>query len=148
VLFRQNKPISLTFELHIYGMLHPEKSIFIESSIRKLFKNYNRMKTEDDLLFYDDVEAVKFILQNLPSNLKTTVTEEKVEYVLDVIYEFYEEQGLIEEDTAEAAYIDEEDMFLYLKKCIEKDAMDISEEEISHILEGEYEYGKSIGVYE
>jgi len=106
------------------------------------------MKTEDDLLFYDDVEAVKFILQNLPTDLKDTITEEKIEYVLDVIYEFYDEQGLIEEDTAEAAYIDEEDMFLYLKKCIKKDAMNISEEEIIHILEGEYEYGKSIGVYE
>jgi hypothetical protein len=110
--------------------------------------NYNHMKTEDDLLFYDDVEAVKFILQNLPTDLKDTITEEKIEYVLDVIYEFYDEQGLIEEDTAEAAYIDEEDMFLYLKKCIKKDAMNISEEEIIHILEGEYEYGKSIGVYE
>ncbi|NLK48177.1 MAG: hypothetical protein GX296_05130 [Bacteroidales bacterium] len=106
------------------------------------------MKTEDDLLFYDDVEAVKFIFQNLPADLKETITEEKIEYVLDVIYEFYDEQGLIEEDTAEEAFIDEEDMFVYLKKCIKEDAMNISEEEISHILEGEYEYGKSIGVYE
>ncbi len=106
------------------------------------------MKTEDDLLFYDDVEAVKFIFQNLPADLKETITEEKIEYVLDVIYEFYDEQGLIEEDTAEEAFIDEEDMFVYLKKCTKEDAMNISEEEISHILEGEYEYGKSIGVYE
>lgn len=106
------------------------------------------MKTEDDLLFYDDVEAVKFIFQNLPADLKETITEKKIEYVLDVIYEFYDEQGLIEEDTAEEAFIDEEDMFVYLKKCIKEDAMNISEEEISHILEGEYEYGKSIGVYE
>ena len=136
MLFHQNKPISLTTELHIYHLVFSWKIKIL------------RMKTEDDLLFYDDAEAVKFIIESLPADLKAIVTEEKIEYVLDVIYEFYDEQGLIEENTAEAADIDEEDMFLYLKKCIEKDAMNISEEEISHILEGEYEYGKSIGIYE
>jgi hypothetical protein len=54
---------------------------------------------------------------------------------------------LIQEDTAEEANIDEEDMFLYLKKCAKKDKMDITDEEITLILEGEYEYGKSIGIY-
>ncbi|MDD4426772.1 MAG: hypothetical protein PHG64_00020 [Paludibacter sp.] len=106
------------------------------------------MKTEeDDLLVYDEDEAVKFILNHLPAEAGKTIPDTKVEYVLDVIYEYYEEKGLIEEDTAEEANIDEEDMFLFLKKCVKKDKMDITDDEISLILEGEYEYGKSIGIY-
>lgn len=106
------------------------------------------MKTEeDDLLVYDEDEAVKFILNHLPAAQKDSVQDETVEYVLDVIYDFYDEKGLIEEDTAEEASIDEEEMFKYLKKSVKKDKMDISDEEILMILEAEYEYGKSIGIY-
>ena len=106
------------------------------------------MKTEeDDLLVYDEDEAVKFILNHISSEAKTNIPDTKVEYVLDVIYEYYDEKGLIQEDTAEEASIDEEDMFKYLKKCVKKDKMDITEEEITQILEGEYEYGKSVGIY-
>jgi hypothetical protein len=106
------------------------------------------MKTEeDDLLVYDEDEAVKFILNHLSAVSGVPMIDTKVEYVLDVIYEYYEEKGLIQEDTAEEASIDEEDMFKYLKKCVKKDKMDITDDEISQILEAEYEYGKSVGIY-
>ena len=106
------------------------------------------MKTEeDDLLVYDEEEAVKFILNHLPSAQKATIQDEKVEYVLDVIYDFYDEKGLIEEDTAEEANIDEEEMYKFLKKSAKNDKMSITDTEIQIILEAEYEYGKSIGIY-
>ena len=106
------------------------------------------MKTEeDDLLVYDEDEAVKFILKHLPTAQKNSIQDEKVEYVLDVIYDFYDEKGLIDEDTAEEANIDEEEMFKFLKKCVKKDKMEITDEEIQMILEAEYQYGKSIGIY-
>jgi ribosome assembly protein YihI (activator of Der GTPase) len=106
------------------------------------------MKTEeDDLLVYDEDEAVKFILNHLPAAQKANIPDTKVEYILDVIYDFYDEKGLIEEDTTEEASIDEEEMFKFLKKCAKKDKMAITDEEIQMILEAEYEYGKSIGIY-
>ena len=102
---------------------------------------------EEDLLVYDDTEAVKFILKSLEPEYKASITDIKIEYVLDVIYEYYDEMGLIDEDTAEEASIDEEEMFEYIQKCVKEDKMEISEDEIMRILEGEYQYGKSIGVY-
>ena len=102
---------------------------------------------EDDLLVYDEDEAVKFISNHLPSDAKVSIDDTKVEYVLDVIYEYYDENGLIQEDTTEEASIDEEAMFLYIRKCIKKDKINITDEEIQLMLEAEYEYGKSIGVY-
>jgi hypothetical protein len=106
------------------------------------------MKTqENDLLEYDEDDAVKYILKSLPADAKQRIDETKIEYVLDVIYDFYEENGLIDEDSTEEASIDEEIMFEYIVKSSKKDKMELTEEDIQLILEGEYQYGKSIGIY-
>ena len=106
------------------------------------------MKTqEDDLLVYDEDEAVKFILDSLPADAKERVDNDKIEYVLDVVYDYYEENGLIDEDSTEEASIEEEEMFKYILKSSKKDKMGLSEDDIQLILDGEYEYGKSLGIY-
>ncbi|MDP4240971.1 MAG: hypothetical protein Q8904_16015 [Bacteroidota bacterium] len=106
------------------------------------------MKTEqDDLLVYDEDNAVKFILDYIPADSKKSIDTDKIEYVLDVVYDYYEENGLIDEDSTEEASIDEEDMFKYILKCSKKDKMMLSEDDIQVILDGEYEYGKSLGIY-
>jgi hypothetical protein len=106
------------------------------------------MKTqEDDLLVYDEDDAVKFILNSIPAEAKARINDEMIEYVLDVVYEFYDENGLIDEDSTEEASIDEEEMFKYILKCAKKDKMKIAEDDIQLILDGEYEYGKSLGIY-
>ncbi len=105
------------------------------------------MKKEDDLLVYDEDEAVAFILKYLPSEMREKIQEDEVDYILDVIYDFYDEKGYIEEDSAEEANIDEEEMYEYILKAAKKDKINITEDEVRFILDGEYEYGKSIGIY-
>jgi len=106
------------------------------------------MKTEEeDLLVYDEDEAVKFILNSIPAESKDRIDNDKIEYVLDVVYDFYDENGLIDEDSTEEASIDEEEMFKYIMKSSKKDKMKLSEDDIQIILDGEYEYGKSLGIY-
>ena len=106
------------------------------------------MKTqEEDLLVYDEDDAVKFILDSIPADAKARINDEKIEYVLDVVYEYYDENGLIDEDSTEEASIDEEDMFKFILKCSKKDKMALSEDDIQLILDGEYEYGKTLGIY-
>ena len=106
------------------------------------------MKTqEEDLLVYDEDDAYKFILDSIPADAKARINDEKIEYVLDVVYEYYDENGLIDEDSTEEASIDEEDMFKFILKCSKKDKMALSEDDIQLILDGEYEYGKTLGIY-
>lgn len=106
------------------------------------------MKTqEDDLLEYDEDDAVAFILDFIPAEAKERISDDKIEYVLDVVYEYYDEKGLIDEDSTEEASIDEEDMFKYILKCSKKDKMDLQEDDVQLILDGEFEYGKSLGIY-
>jgi hypothetical protein len=102
---------------------------------------------EDDLLVYDEDDAVKFILNFIPQEAKERINDEKIEYVLDVVYDFYDENGLIDEDSTEEASIDEEEMFKFIQKCAKKDKMQLNEDDIQLILDGEYEYGKSLGIY-
>ncbi|MEI7503576.1 MAG: hypothetical protein WCJ61_09865 [Paludibacter sp.] len=106
------------------------------------------MKTqEEDLLVYDEDEAVAFILDFIPTEAKDRIDEDKIEYVLDVVYDFYDENGLIDEDSTEEASIDEEEMFKFILKCSKKDKMELNEDDIQLILDGEFEYGKSLGIY-
>ncbi|MDR3653221.1 MAG: hypothetical protein P4L34_09660 [Paludibacter sp.] len=106
------------------------------------------MKTkEDDLLVYDEDDAVKFILNSIPEDSKKRIDEDKIEYVLDVVYDFYDENGLIDEDSTEEASIDEEEMFKFILKSSKKDKIKLSEDDIQLILDAEYEYGKSLGIY-
>lgn len=105
-------------------------------------------KQEDDLLVYDEDDAVKFILNFLASASDGTFDDTKIEYVLDVIYDFYDESGFIEEDSTEEASIDEEAMFKYIKKSAKTDKMNLTDDEIKLILEAEFEYGKSLGIYD
>ncbi len=106
------------------------------------------MKAEDDdMLVYDEDNAVKFILNFIPENSKSSIDTDKIEYVLDVVYDFYDENGLIDEDSTEEASIDEEDMFNFIVKNAKKDKIGLSNEDIQLILDGEFEYGKSLGIY-
>ena len=106
------------------------------------------MKThEDDLLVYDEDEAVKFILNYIPAESKQRINSDLVEYVLDVVYDYYDENGLIDEDSTEEASIDEEEMFKYILKWSKKDKMELNEDDIQLILDGEFEYGKTLGIY-
>lgn len=106
------------------------------------------MKTEDDdLLVYDEDEAVKFILKLIPAELKKKINEDAINYVLDVVYDYYDENGLLDEDAVDETSIDEEEMLKFVVKAAKKDKMDLNEDDIQLVLDGEYEYGKSLGIY-
>jgi len=105
------------------------------------------MKKEEDLLVYDEDEALAFILESLPEEMKKRIGQDEVDYVLDVMVEYLDSKGLLDEDSMEEASIDDEEMFEFISKAVKKDKMDISDEEIAIILEGEFDYGVSIGIY-
>ena len=107
------------------------------------------MNTENEELVFDESEAVRFILDFIPEEDKKNLAEDDIQYVLDIIYDYYESIGLIEDDeeTTDEASIDEEQMLEFVRNVVKKDGINISDEQIQLILEGEYEYGVSIGIY-
>ena len=103
---------------------------------------------EEELLEFDDEAAISFILKYLPDDLKTVFDDDDIQYLLDVIYEFYDSKGYLDEDVVEEVDIDEEELFNYILKCAKKDKIaNFSFEIFKILLDAEYEYSKSIGIF-
>ena len=103
-------------------------------------------------LEYNEDEAVQFILNHLPAELKKKVKNDDIEYVLDVIYDFYDQKGYLDEENEESdEIIDivENEMFDYIMNqvFIDQKSEQFTEPVVSAILDGEYEYCKLIGVF-
>ena len=106
------------------------------------------MNTDNDELIYDDDEAIKFILNNLPQEHKSKIDEDDVNYVLDVVYEYYEKNGYFDENSSEEVEVDEDELFEFVLKCAREDKMKkLDEIAIQYILDGEFKYCESIGIF-
>lgn len=107
------------------------------------------MKEEIEDLVFDEDEAIKFIWDFIPEEDREGIDEDTIQYVLDVIDDYYVSEGLMSDDeTASQAEVDEEKMYEFVKKTAKKDDIKLRDEQIQLILEGEFEYGVSIGIYE
>ena len=106
------------------------------------------MSEEKDLIEFDDTEAISFIMNTLTEEQRKRIDEEAVQYILDLICEYYDQNGLIEEDTVDEAEIAEDDIFNFVSSLAAKEqVVTLSDEDIRDILDGEYGYGVSIGIY-
>lgn len=107
------------------------------------------MDNDNDLLEYDEQAAIDFIWDYIDPQDKETLTKDDIQYVLDVVDDFYESEGYLnEDDTAEEAMIDEEKMYNFIRDAAKKDKVALTDELIQLILDGEFEYGVSIGIYQ
>ena len=77
------------------------------------------MKTEDNDFGLTEDDAVKFILEQIPAELKEKINEDTINYVLDVVYDYYDQNGLLEESVDETD-IDEEEIPICCRKLQER----------------------------
>lgn len=106
------------------------------------------MKTEEDeILTYNDEDAINFIMKIIPEENRERINKDCINYILDVVYDYYDENGLIDNESAEETSIDEDEMLDFAVAAAKEDKIDLTEDEIQLILDGEYEYGKSLGIY-
>jgi len=68
---------------------------------------------------FDDQEAVKYIQANLPQEAKGKFTDDEVLYISDLVYEYYEVNGFLEEE--DEVEIDIEDLTEYVVCALKKD---------------------------
>ena len=109
------------------------------------------MSGKDDMLFYDEYDSVKFIQNYLPQEMKGKFSNDDINYIVDLVYDFYESKGFMNEDPEKDAdvEIDEEELIAYVIKNAKKDGVGKFEaEEISFIVQGELEYCDSINMFE
>lgn len=107
--------------------------------------------SDKDLIQYDEDDAVKYIQNYLPQDIKGKYTNDEINYIIDIVYDFYDEKGFMDEDTDESSVvdIDEDEMITYVLKYTKKDKINnFLPEDIAFIIRGELAYCESIGIFE
>lgn len=105
----------------------------------------------NDIKAYDEDEAVDFIREFLPSEIKDKYTDDEILLVIDTIWDYYESKGLTtlpSEDEEEEEEVDIDALTAYVDKEIKKDdelVMDTAD--IKFIIQGELAYEKTLDIF-
>jgi len=99
---------------------------------------------------YDDCEAVKFIKNSLPDNLKDKFSDDDINYIIDLIYDFYDSKGLMDgSDDDVDIDINEDELVAYVvKNALSDEVGKFEANDVSFIVKGELDYCDSIGMFE
>ena len=111
------------------------------------------MGLEDDFLLSDadDEKTIEFIRNYLAQELKDKFSEDELYYFLDLIDEYYSESGILDAQPDADGYvdIDLEQVVEYIVQEAKKDEVgEYDPEEILFVVQGEMEYGNSLGQVE
>ena len=97
--------------------------------------------SEEDILAYDEDNSVKFIQSYMSDNFKGQLSDDDIKYLVDLIYEYYEEKGYLKDDADDDIEIDEEDLIKYISKNAKSaNIKSLSAEQIEAVIEGELAY--------
>ena len=106
------------------------------------------MSEDRKILEYDEDESIAFIQNHLPEELKDKFSDDEVYYVVDLIYEYYESEGLFDEDS-EDIEINVDELLDFVIKHAKKDKVrDFSDDEIEIIVAGELAYCDTLNIFE
>ncbi|NLX81759.1 MAG: hypothetical protein GXZ03_09375 [Proteiniphilum sp.] len=107
------------------------------------------MSEEKKVLDYDEDDSIKFIQNHLPEEFKNKFSDDEVNYIVDLIYEFYETQGLFDESDDADIEIDVDLLLDFVVKNAKKDKIrDFSDDEIESIVAGELAYCDTLNLFE
>jgi hypothetical protein len=108
------------------------------------------MEKEDDFL-YDDSDSVEFIRNFLPEPVKSKFNDDDINYIVDLIYEFYDSKGFLDGEDDESVEIDfdEDELVAFVMNNALTDGIGKYEaEDVALVIQGEMKYCDSIGFFE
>ena len=109
------------------------------------------MAENDEFLLEDedDEKTIEFIKNYLPQDLKGKFSDDELYYFLDVIVDYYSTSGCLDTEPDKDGYIniDQDEIVNYIVAEAKKDQTgDYEPEDILFVVQGEMEYGNSIGL--
>lgn len=127
-----------------------QEFLYLCSDFRLIMENNS---IEMALLEPEERELVAFIYESIPAEDRGALTPDDILFVLDLMDDYLQEQGLLRVDTEteEMEYldgeVDETEQLEYVKKAVEKDGRAISAVQIQLIQNAELQYGIEHGYY-
>lgn len=108
--------------------------------------------SDKEEFIYDEDASVKFIRNYLPQELKDKFSDDDINYIVDLVYDFYDSKGFLDDDESDDESdieIDEDELVKYVVKNAKEDGIGKFEpEEITFIVQGELEYCDSINMFD
>lgn len=94
---------------------------------------------------YDEDDAIEFIQSCMPKNMKEQLSDDDIIYLIDLIYEYYEEKGYLNDDAEEEIELDEEELVNFVFKQAESaDIENLTIEMVEVVIDGELSYCESL----
>ena len=99
------------------------------------------MSEKDTSFTYDEDNSVKYIQSSMPEDLKGQLSDDNIKYLVDLIYEYYEENGYLNDDADDDIEIDEEELIKYISKNAKAaNIKKLTPEQVEAVIEGELAY--------
>ncbi|MDR1102737.1 MAG: hypothetical protein LBL42_03170 [Tannerella sp.] len=106
------------------------------------------MDEEKDFI-YDEDEAIRFIRNYLPQEMKERFSDDDLVYFIDLISEYYESKGFFAGADDEIVEIDEDELIRYVVKQADRDGVGrLAAGDATLIVQGELAYCESIHLFE
>ncbi|NLZ94376.1 MAG: hypothetical protein GX921_00940 [Bacteroidales bacterium] len=94
---------------------------------------------------YDEEDSIEFIQSCMPENYEGQLSDDDIIHLVDLIYEYYEEKGFLNDDAEEDIELDEEDLVNYVFKHAESgDIENLTIELVEAVIDGELSYCESL----
>lgn len=107
------------------------------------------MANEKEVFDYDEDASVQFIQSSLPEDMKNKLSGDDINYLIDLVYEFYETEGFLNDDEDGKVVIDEDKLIDFVIRNARKDGFKkFSDEEIKAVIGGELSYCDTLNIFE
>ena len=107
------------------------------------------MSEENKVLEYDEEKSLKFIQEHLPEEMKNEFTDDEINYIVDLIYEFYEDKGFLDESDDSEIEIDEDQLLDNIFETAREDEIrEYTDEQIEAIVAGELAYCDTLNLFD
>ncbi|MCM1518412.1 MAG: hypothetical protein NC117_07210 [Pseudoflavonifractor sp.] len=98
---------------------------------------------------YDEDLAIKHIRGLLPDNISEKYSDDDILNVIDMIWDYYDENGFLDMSDDDDDSIDIDDVADYVRRMLRKDKeAHISSDDVALIVNSEIDYERSIGLEE
>ena len=101
-----------------------------------------------DKLKYDEDKAIEFIRNYLPEDKREKYCDDAILFIIDCMWDFYEDNGLLDLSNDSDETIDFENLYNYIDKSLKKDGeITISDVDLKCIIKGELDYEESLDYF-
>ena len=93
---------------------------------------------------YDEDDAIEYIQSSIPENINKKLSEDDIAYLIELIYEYYEEIGVLSDEVDDEFEIDEEELVDFVFTSAQSaNIKNLTVEMVEAVIDGELSYCES-----